>query len=71
MAQSIELELYHAPSLIRTRSSTDELLDIVPKIINSLIKQLKSKNIKVRITVMKTIAGLAHSLHSKLAPHFA
>lgn len=67
----MDLELSHAPSLVRTRSSTDELLDLVPRIITSLIKQLKSKNIKVRITVMKTLATLAHSLHSKLANHFS
>ena len=69
--QTIELELSHQPSLLRQRSSTDELADLVPVIIDSLLKQLNSKNNKVRVTVMNTLASLAHALHSKLEPYFS
>lgn len=41
---SIELELSHQPSLVKQRSSTDELIDLIPAIVDSLLKQLKSKN---------------------------
>lgn len=58
------------PSLERQRSSTDELSDLVPLIIEGLVKQLKSKNLKVRNAVMHTLAQLAHTLHSKLGPYF-
>lgn len=34
------------------------------------MKELKSKNLKVRVTVMNTFAALAHSLHQKLEPYF-
>jgi hypothetical protein len=37
-SQTIELELSHQPSLLRTRSSTDELSELVPTIIDSLLK---------------------------------
>jgi hypothetical protein len=46
------------PSLERQRSSTDALADLVPLIVDSLIKQLKSKNLKVRVAVMRTIAQM-------------
>lgn len=59
------------PSLERQRSSTDELSDLVPVIIDSLVKQLKSKNLKVRNVVMHTLAELAHTLHAKLGPYFS
>lgn len=68
--QGIDLELSHMPSLERTRSSTDELADLIPVIIDGLVKQLKSKNLKVRIAVMHTLAQLAHTLHSKLGVYF-
>lgn len=42
----------------------------MPLIIDALIKQLKSKNLRVRTEVMHTLAALAHTLHSKLGPHF-
>lgn len=42
----------------------------MPTIIDTLLKQLKSKNLKVRVAVMNTFAVLAHSLHSKLEPYF-
>jgi hypothetical protein len=43
---------------------------LVPTIIDALVKQLKSKNLKVRIEVMHTLAQLAHALHAKLGPYF-
>ena len=52
-------------------STIDQLQDLIPTIIDSLLKQLKSKNLKVRIAVMNTFSALAHSLHSKLEPHFS
>jgi hypothetical protein len=55
---------------VRQRSSTDELAELVPTIIDSLLKQLKSKNLKVRVTVMNTLAQLAHALHARLEPYF-
>ena len=58
------------PSLERQRSSTDALADLVPLIVDSLIKQLKSKNLKVRVAVMRTIAQMTQTLHSKLEPFF-
>lgn len=69
-SQSIELELTHQPSLVRQRSSTDELAALVPQIIESLLTQLKSKNMKVRVTVMDTLAQLTHALHQRLEPYF-
>lgn len=69
--QSIELELSHQPSLERSRSTTDALAGLIPLIVDGLVKQLKSKNLKVRNSVMHTLAQLAHTLHSKLEPFFA
>ena len=43
----------------------------MPTIIDELVKQLKSKNLKVRNAVMHSIAQLAHTLHKKLGPYFA
>jgi hypothetical protein len=68
--QSIDLELKHQPSLVRQRSSIGALSDLVPVIIDSLLKQTKSKNMKVRVSGMHTISSLAHVLHSKLEPCF-
>lgn len=70
MSQTVELELSQMPSLERQRSSTDALADLVPLIVDSLIKQLKSKNLKVRVAVMRTIAQMTQTLHSKLEPFF-
>ena len=55
---------------MRQRSSTDELAELVPMIVDSLLKQLKSKNLKVRVSVMATMSQLAHCLHEKLEPYF-
>ena len=55
---------------MRQRSSTDELAELVPQIIDNLLKQLKSKNLKVRVTVMDTLSQLAHALHARLEPYF-
>ena len=67
---TLDLELSHQPSLMRQRSSTDELAELVPMIVDSLLKQLKSKNLKVRVSVMATMSQLAHCLHEKLEPYF-
>lgn len=58
------------PSLERTRSTTDALSDLIPLIVDGLVKQLKSKHLKVRIAVMHTLSQMAHTLHSKLEPYF-
>lgn len=42
----------------------------MPAIIEQLLRQLNNKNLKVRVTVMNTLATLAHTLHSKLEPFF-
>ncbi len=36
--QTLELELSHQPSMVRQRSSTDELSELVPVIIENLLK---------------------------------
>ena len=54
----------------RSKSSIAALSDIIPLIVDNLVKQLKSKNLKVRIAVMHTLAQLAQSLHSRLDQHF-
>ena len=68
--QSLDLELSHQSSLVRQRSNVDELGEFLPQIIDQLLKQLKSKNLKVRATTMNTLASLAHSLHDRLEPFF-
>lgn len=60
----------HQPSLERSKSTVDALSDLIPLIVDGLIKQLKSKNLKVRISVMNTLSAMAHTLHSKLEPYF-
>ena len=40
-----------------------------PTIVNNLIKQLKSKNIKVKVGVMKTFSVLAHISQKELENH--
>ena len=67
---SVELELTHQPSLVRQRSNIDSLHELIPSIIDSLLKQLKSKNLKVRVAVMNTFAVLAHALHARLESQF-
>lgn len=42
----------------------------MPLIIESLVRQLRSKNLKVRIAVMHALAQMAHTLHSKLDAFF-
>ena len=59
------------PSLVRARSSIDELTDIVPEIIKELVKQYRlSKSTRVKTAVMKTLAQLAHVMNAKIGPHF-
>src|SRR3569833_867276 len=48
---SVELELTHQPSLVRQRSNIDSLHELIPSIIDSLLKHIKSKNLKVRVAV--------------------
>mmetsp|Transcript_14247 Transcript_14247/g.24236 ORF Transcript_14247/g.24236 Transcript_14247/m.24236 type:complete len:168 (-) Transcript_14247:2106-2609(-) len=42
-----------------------------PKIVSNLIKQLKSKNIKVKVAVMKTFSVLAYMNQARLEHHLA
>jgi len=56
---------------VRLKSSSDVLSDLVPVIVDGLVKQLKSKNLKVRIAVMHTLAQLAHTVQNKLDPFFS
>ena len=69
--QGLDFELSIVPSLARAKSSADELHNFVPQIINRIVKQLKeSKNGKVKIALMDTLAQLSHVMVNQVAPHF-
>lgn len=61
-----------APSLVRSRSSVDEVSDLVPFIVQELIKQMKTPKAshRVKSNVMHTLASLSHVLGSKLGTMF-
>ena len=55
--QGIDSQLQMQPSLDRTRSSVDELSELVPLIIDELVKQLRSsKSMRVKTAVMHTLS---------------
>lgn len=69
--QSIDTQLQMAPSLQRSRSSIDELSDLVPFIVKELVSQLKqSKSQRVKTGVMHTLASCSHALGGKLGGQF-
>jgi len=53
-------------SMKKTKSWVKELHDSDEAIVKSLLKQLKTKNIKVKVAVMKTFSVLAMVLQDKL-----
>ena len=62
------------PTLNRTvsvQSTLEHLASLVPLIVDSLIRQLKSKNVKVRVAVMHTLSHLASVAGATLDHHFA
>lgn len=72
--QSEDSDLNALPSLNRTvsvQNTLEQLAGLVPLIVDSLIKQLKSKNVKVRVAVMHTLSHLASSAGATLDQHFA
>lgn len=58
---SVDLDLKHQVSLKKTKSSVGALSGIASNIIDMLVKQHASKNLKVRIAVMATMATLVHT----------
>jgi cullin-associated NEDD8-dissociated protein 1 len=69
--QSIDLQFQMAPSLERKRSASDEIADLVPFIVEQLVKQLReSKNQKVRTSAMHTLAACSHVQGKLLGTRF-
>lgn len=70
---SIESDLT-TPSLNRASSvqnTYDLLAQLVPLVVDTLVKQLKSKNLKVRVSVMQTLSQLASTASSSMDQQFA
>jgi cullin-associated NEDD8-dissociated protein 1 len=69
-APSFEQELTHQASLVRKKSAGGGLGDMAQTIVKALVKQMKNKNLKVRIAALSTLACLALSIQDKLDAHF-
>lgn len=70
MPVSFEAELRSQTSMTRAKSYTGQINDFSTQIIQQLTKQLKSKNLKVRIATLRTLSALSLSIQFQLDSHF-
>ena len=67
---SFDLELRSMTSMTRQKSYAGQINDLTDAIIGQLIKELKSKNLKVRIACLKTLSSLSLAVQFHLDTHF-
>lgn len=64
-SQGLDFELASVPSLVRARSSADELKSYIPQIINNLVKELnENKNNDVKKALMNSLSQLCHVMQN-------
>ena len=57
--ESIEKDLKHKPSVAKKKSYSDLIQDRATPVMEEIVKQLKHKQIKVRIRALTTLSNLA------------
>ncbi len=70
-ANSLDLELKNQASLKHQSSNASVLAGASGTIVSCLLKELKSKNLKVRIQIFTTLSNLALALQFDMDKHFA
>ena len=66
---TMENELRHQSSISREKSYNIQIHDASAKIIKALIKQIKSKSLKVRISTFQCIGELSRAIQFRLDTH--
>jgi hypothetical protein len=63
---TLETELKSQASLVRKKSAGGSIGGMSQQIVTALVKQIKNKNLKVRICALSTLSCLALSIQEKL-----